>query len=68
MCVGSSMPTRWSWMVGGSADTSFADLEARPRWQHGIDQGDLLELGEDLSRFVAESSSVAPRNLFPSRR
>lgn len=53
-------------MVGGSADTSCADLDGRPHGQHEFNQRDLLELGEDLSRLRSlqpkpARSSNAPR-------
>jgi hypothetical protein len=47
-------------MVCGAADTAFADRDARACGQHDIDQGDLLEIGEDLARFVAEAGALAP--------
>jgi hypothetical protein len=47
-------------MVCGSADTSLSDGDAGPHGQHDINQGDLLQLGEDLARRVAETGALAP--------
>ena len=46
--------------VCGAADTALAYRDARACGQQDIDQGDLLELGEDLARFVAEAGALAP--------
>ena len=54
-------------MIGGAADTVRADGNARSRGQHHIDQRDLLQLGEDLARFIAQPSAVAPQaQVFPN--
>jgi hypothetical protein len=47
-------------MVGGSADTSCADLDGRPHGQHEFNQRDLLELGEDLSRLLLAATQAGP--------
>src|ERR1035438_10865740 len=48
-------------MFGGAADTSFANRDAGACGQHDIDQGDLLEFGEDLARLVAKAGTLAPQ-------
>src|ERR1035441_11073632 len=48
-------------MFGGAADASVADRDAGACGQHDIDQGDLLELGEDLARLVAKAGTLAPQ-------
>jgi hypothetical protein len=48
-------------MFGGATDTTFTNRDAGACGQHDIDQGDLLEFGEDLSRFVAKAGTLAPQ-------
>ena len=48
-------------MFGGATDTAFTNRDAGACGQHDIDQGDLLEFGEDLARFVAKAGKLAPQ-------
>ena len=48
-------------MFGGAADAAFADRDAGACGQHDIDQGDLLEFGEDFAGFVAKAGMLAPQ-------
>ena len=47
-------------MVCGTADTALADGDARSSGQQHIDQRDLVQLGEDLARLIAQAGTVAP--------
>jgi hypothetical protein len=48
-------------VFGWAIDASFTDRDAGSCAQHEVAQGDLLEFGEDLARFVAKAGTLAPQ-------
>ena len=48
-------------MLIGLAHAAFAQSDTVARWQHDIDQGDLGQLAEDLSRFISQAGLAALR-------
>ncbi len=52
-------------MFGRAADASLADRDAGACGEHNIDQGDLLELGEDLARLSPRAARW--RHFFSAR-